>query len=1642
MTNQRLSFGTKPLRGGRLTKWKGRVASLSPQIGTLVLAASVSVPAVMTGSAALAQCMNVGPFVGCSGTTNQTKAVVDPPSGLILMSDGFTVDTTAVGGSGGPALDFSATSGSLSAQANGTPPGTNNFTGATDGVQFTVQGGASTDTATFTLEQGGITAEGGTGFIGDLDDLGTATLSFGSAVSGTSSGFRAEFTEVGTVALTFDGDVTGETDDGIFASSNGTGGPLDLTVGEGVTVRSGTRAAAGDPLTGGSDGIGVDNVTTAPIALTIGTGVTVEGTNDGVDIGSIGSVIVAAGADAAITGDDTGIEAYVYGDGDISVTLGDSAMVDAGYDGIFAEVDNDGSIDVTLGDRAIIDAGGDGVEADLGGDGTVSVMVGAGATITATDSGVNADVDRGGSIALTVGDRTSIDAGDFGLFAYLDRDDASVTVGDGVTIDAGRDGIFAANHDDGTMSITVGDDVTITADDDGIFTEVDGDGDATVTVGANALITGGDNGINTEVNDDGDIAITVSDGSTVVGDDAGIYAQVGYIGNITVEVGADSTVSGYDDEAIYAVKFGDGDITVTVGDRTTLSSDYDRGVYVDVSAYDGDGKITLGDDVTVNADDDGLYVYGYAADSTMTITAGDRLTVTAGEYGVYAQNVYGTAVVEIGDDATITAGYDGVYADTYQGDVTVTLGDGADVSGGTDGIDAGSYGGDVTVSLGDDADIEGYEVGLSGYSGQGSVTVTGDGGGTIEGGYVGVSASVGYPVSSAASYGEDLTVDIGADVVGEYAGIVATNYSADGDTVVRVGGARSAQGPGLAVTAPYSTGDVIVEARGDVAGTSGVYVGSQTSTGEVSLTLGGDVDIAGTTSPYGYTQFDTGGIGAVVVSDGAAVTRFAHTGGTITPLAGQDGVDVISDGSTTTEVSLGGTIASDGTGVDIDAATGSVLVTATAGSVTRGGPAGIAVDAAGDVDFDLAGSVEGTGGGVTVDTTGDVVGRIADASASAGVGLGVESGGGDVSLEIVGEVTGSLGGVGVDTGGGGEAVEIEIAGTVDSSAGPGITVTAGSDVSITVAEGGTLGGAAGAVRSLGGDTSFEVSVEGTVTADADLGGLDDTFLLIGDGALAPGVTIRGGDADTVDLFGFIDWEGGIAPPQIDGFEQIALTEGSKVTLGAGALGGDLLAIEDGSALQLGGDLTFRGDVGNFGRLDLSSADPGVGTRFRIGGDFGGAGDLIVDADLSSGGGGSNRPGAERARGDQLLIAGDALGETRVTVVDVGPGGARSTDRDGDGVTDADEGILFAQVEGRASAGAFVLADGPLVAGELQFDVEAFRPGRSESGEWDFVLASSTFAPALAVTSAPVNLLAVLSVSDFATRQLSADATVVDEFGGPSEPFAFAPQRRAWAYVTGTTGDREVGGRGAVSDYTSTGLYVGATTPVEGLSGGELALGAELFVLNGRADVTDGTVGAGVDMDALGVNLIGTWFDDSGVYVEGQVQLSNLDVELSAAGAASQTDGRGRAVSVEVGRPYALSPRSQVTPRGQLVYSQVSLDDYVGATGERVSFDDAETLELRAGARFDMLGDAPGSRYYVVADVSHQFRDETVSRVNGVAIATELDDWTAEVGFGGTFAFDETGPLGMPGQIFGEVTAETDFDGGMQIGAQLGVRFEF
>jgi len=443
--------------GGRITKCKGKAASMSPMIGQLFGTTSLVTVALMTVTPAAAQsiCTETGAgtnVYNCSGTSTDQQDLTDNGAATVLdVNLDSTVMVSASGNSG--AFNLRSDNGIDFVQAaNGGP-----ITGRYDGIS--VSNNASGDLSiTTTGKIEGETRDGiqAVNYGGKITIVAAETIGRASGISGYNYGS-------GALSITTTDDITGGIPgagtSGINARNYGRDATIDAqgdTTGfvNGIYAMQGGSGALSITTIGEVEGLTGDGIDAynSGTSLTINAQGNVEGGNNGIrakNYGSAGLTITAGGdVTASPDGSGDGIDAYnsVY-DTTASMTINQSAgTTTTGANGIEAN-NSGGSLTINaLG--SVIGQDGDGIKA----------YNGPGATDLAITSNLSAGSENGIRAQNTGTGATSVNS--TGIVAGYDGAGISANgYGTDLTVNAAdtygsQRGIFTNNYGSGALTIT------------------------------------------------------------------------------------------------------------------------------------------------------------------------------------------------------------------------------------------------------------------------------------------------------------------------------------------------------------------------------------------------------------------------------------------------------------------------------------------------------------------------------------------------------------------------------------------------------------------------------------------------------------------------------------------------------------------------------------------------------------------------------------------------------------------------------------------------------------------------------------------------------------------------------------------------------------------------------------------------------------------------------------------------------------------------------------------------------------------------------------------------------------------------------------------------------------------------------------
>ena len=1249
--------GAPILRGGRLTKVAGLVASYAPALGLpgVSLLASASALAIGAGalwgaSAGVAVANSCDTNFNCTGTITQTQtltatgtsdmSVFVDSSATINVASGVGIDMT-MSGTGGivfVARDAQSISAAGTAiQANNTSGGDVEFT-----ITGSVSGGATTDAAGIRVTNDSSGSEvnlkvasvtGGTGI--DATNSGSSFLHIDATglVRGTDKGGIKASNSGGNLTITATS-VSGATY-GIQATNTGTGS-LSVVASESVSGSSGAGitatssgalsiSAAGAVSGSGASGPGI--YAKGSGALTI-TAATVSGGQHGIHVVNTGSGTLSIVATGTVSGS---AGAGIHGTSSGSLSISAGAAVSSSQTGIHAV--GSGALTITA---AGVSGGQGGINAANSGSGTLSIV----ATGTVSGSvGAGIKGTSSGSLNISAASVSGSGSGGDGIYA---KGSGAVTI-TAATVSGSERGIQAENTGTGALSIDASGSVT-GASGAGIHAM----GSGNVSISAEARVSGsGGSGTGIYAKGSGSLAITAA---AVSGGMRGIHARNDGAGALSIV--ASGPVTGSSGAGIIATAKGSGgELSISAAARVIGSGNGGHGINakssggltitaagVSASAtgikavVEGTAAVSVnasgsvsgasgagidakgGGDLAITAaavsgGTHGILAVGTGADSGVTIAASGPVSSTSGA-GIHATSRGALSISASRLVSGSSSSGSGIDA-TSSGALTITA---ATVSGGEHGIMASNTGaGALSISTSGP---------VSGSSGAG-IHATSNGAGGVNVTASGAVAGSGGDAISVKSSGGDVSVDAKGTVtstVDDKKGISATN-NGTGNLTIIADGSVSASGIGIeaksrgtatitAKSAVTSTGsDGISVTNSDAsdatltvsAGGSGAITGgkagiraSASGSGDITLEVGRNVTGSGSDAKEGAISANASGGGEITIRSTATLTGRKH--GIYAEMSGGSDLDI--------ELSSGA----------------SVFAGIESGAAITGGEHGIMAKSADrsaseiDIDIQSGASVRAAKAGVRVENNGTDTATISAHGSVAGGMDGISSSGsGNVTITVSGMVKG---------------------GTAAQHA--AIRIAGGGMTSVTIMSGAVVGaeGSAAAIYGTGTGSSYVAVKPGaTLEGKIDLGDGNDT-LVLNRGEFAE---VKGGGG--TDELRFESGESSVMKA-LEGWETIKVLTGATAKIVGGVKENDTV-----KNMEIAGTLDLSGDASENDSSDGFDA-------IKVNGIFTGGGKIVIDANFA----------ASTARmADSLTITDKVEGRTLIVVNKIGGDNPREID---------------------------------------------------------------------------------------------------------------------------------------------------------------------------------------------------------------------------------------------------------------------------------------------------------------------------------------------------------------------------------------------
>ncbi|MGY2141806.1 autotransporter family protein [Pseudomonas azotoformans] len=591
-----------------------------------------------------------------------------------------------------------------------------------------------------------------------------------------------------------------------------------------------------------------------------------------------------------------------------------------------------------------------------------------------------------------------------------------------------------------------------------------------------------------------------------------------------------------------------------------------------------------------------------------------------------------------------------------------------------------------------------------------------------------------------------------------------------------------------------------------------------------------------------------------------------------------------------------------------------------------------------------------------------------------------------------------------------------------------------------------------------GDDSF-IWTGGNLHSSVLMGAGDDTALLknLVNSQLAAAQLIDGGlGNDTLTL----DNTQAGNPSLLPNWETLQLDNGSQLTLGGTLTLGDsgtgtgVLNVDGTSELLVGTGLITsftagqRVDVNNSGVINMTTGSSSTNDTLIINGNYtGNAGVLALQTAL----------GNDSSASDRLIVnQGVISGTTAIQITNLGGIGAATT-ADGIRVVDAQNGATSAST-------AFSL-NGTAAAGPYNYYLYHGGVSAGTQDSWFLRSEAPVEAPVtpLPAPGSPPLPTATIRPVPFIRQEVSLAATVypaaqhlvrnalgtfherLGEQGRQRETGAFptgwarvygGSSRQAFAGDLNTSLDSSINGYQVGTSLVSRTTEAGATQHLGVLAGQSRLRGKVKGLIDGQPDREAGDTtlrGASLGLSATHIWQNNAYAD---VVLMGTRLSGNNE---SDRGIKMKTQGHDLALSVEVGKPFAITPTWNIEPQLQMIWNRTRLDSQRDLFS-KVSYDTDSQLTARVGVRASgnyLVHNLPVSPY-VRANVWHSPQGKSTVTFNTVDFATEQKSTTLDLSLGATAAI-------APGvDLYAEVSHSQNLDSLDLSGTRgtLGLRVDF
>ena len=226
-------------------------------------------------------------------------------------------------------------------------------------------------------------------------------------------------------------------------------------------------------------------------------------------------------------------------------------------------------------------------------------------------------------------------------------------------------------------------------------------------------------------------------------------------------------------------------------------------------------------------------------------------------------------------------------------------------------------------------------------------------------------------------------------------------------------------------------------------------------------------------------------------------------------------------------------------------------------------------------------------------------------------------------------------------------------------------------------------------------------------------------------------------------------------------------------------------------------------------------------------------------------------------------------------------------------------------------------------------------------------------------------------------------------GGPAGERVTSPGSPVWARLSGSRGSHSPDRSTVGQDYDFERFTAEAGMDV---SLGESFTGSiSLIHVRGSAEVSSPFGGGDIEAEGLGVSIGASWRIEGGYYANGNLSLTDYDVDATSGDTNVGTlkrgaFARGTLLNLEAGRRIEMSERLNLTPRAWMTRSGVSIDTFTDSVDARVSA--AETARFTGGVG-------------AVAETARAIEGGSLSLRGSLDLEQKLDDAETAVDVSGT-----------------------------------------